>query len=187
MNPFALVFGFGLLALSLFYVAGPFRFHVLPKQPARRDGKLIQADRHQAVLLALRDLDFDYQAGKVGDEDYHTLRTELINEAAQLIQGQEQQDKEDDAIEALIASRRKARSLPHPTSKAKSVGPAEKVCQVCRASLQDGAQFCSKCGAPVGEAVCPKCRQAIYPGDLFCPSCGTAVKSAKQAVVAVGE
>lgn len=178
MNPLALIFGFGLLAVSVFFVASPFRFKDLPNQSVRRDKKMTQTNRRQAVLLALRDLDFDYQANKVAEEDYHTLRAELLNEAAQAIQSQERQT--DEAIEALIQSHRKTRSTPQPISYAKSGEEAEKLCKNCQAPLHNGALFCSKCGTPVEEAVCPKCNLSIHPGNRFCPSCGTAVNPAKQ-------
>jgi RNA polymerase subunit RPABC4/transcription elongation factor Spt4 len=183
MNPFALIFGFGLLALSVFFVASPFRFKEPPKQSVRSDVKMATVNQRQAVLLALRDLDFDYQAGKVADEDYHTLRAELLNEAAQVIQGQERQNE---AIETLIQSRRKTRSNPQPPSKAKSDKLAEKLCKNCQAPLHDGAMFCTKCGAPTKEVVCPKCNQSIHPGDRFCPSCGTTVNLANQSTEAKG-
>lgn len=184
MNPIAMLFGLALLAFSAFYIASPLRFKNPPRQPVRRE---TSANQRQSVLLALRDLDFDYQASKVADGDYQTLRTELLNEAAQLIQGQDQDRQKEEALEALIESRRKARSTLQPVSKVKLDGPTEKVCQNCQAPLQDDAKFCSKCGVSIEKAVCPKCGKSIQPGDLFCPSCGTSVKSVKQTAAAVGE
>jgi len=39
------------------------------------------ADRKEAALAALRELEFEYQTGKVSDEDYATLRTRYAREA----------------------------------------------------------------------------------------------------------
>jgi RNA polymerase subunit RPABC4/transcription elongation factor Spt4 len=142
------------------------------------DAKLPPEKRRQAILLALRDLDFDYQAGKVAEEDYQELRAELLTEAAHLMQDQER--LKDDALEALIQSRRKTRIEPQPASKAKVVKIQQKVCQHCHSPLLSDAKFCSKCGTPVIETACPKCKKSLQPGDRFCPSCGTAIDSEKQ-------
>ncbi len=180
MNPIAMLFGLALLAVSVFFVASPFRSPGMQKKTAGR-GKPLQEtvkvspdNRRQTVLLALRDLDFDYQAGKVAEDDYQALRANLLAEAAQLMESQERQ--KEDSIEALIQSRRQARAAQPRLQEQ----PATNVCPHCQAPLVEGAKFCSKCGSPVEETVCPKCKQALQPGDHFCPACGTAVPVEKQ-------
>jgi hypothetical protein len=42
-------------------------------------------ERKEAVYENLRDLNFEYKAGKVPDVDYHSLRTSLEEEAATLM------------------------------------------------------------------------------------------------------
>jgi len=39
------------------------------------------ADRKEAALAALRELEFEYQTGKVSEEDYAALRTRYAREA----------------------------------------------------------------------------------------------------------
>ncbi len=48
-----------------------------------REGKggTSAADRKETALAALRELEFEYQTGKVSDEDYTTLRTRYAREA----------------------------------------------------------------------------------------------------------
>lgn len=188
MNTIALFFGLALLAVSVFFVASPFRLQGLQKRSARqgaaqKGSPQVSAEKQrQAVLLALRDLDFDYQAAKVAEEDYQSLRANLLAEAAELMQRQES-----DSIEALIQARRQARLKEPPAAngktngKAKSIGPAGGQCHHCQAPLAEGAKFCSKCGAPAAEITCPKCKQSLQPGDSFCPACGTAVHAEKPA------
>lgn len=186
MNPIAIFLGLILLAISVFFVASPFRsLAVSKKLPARSNQQKDSAKptlekQRQAVLLALRDLDFDYQAGKVAEDDYQTLRGNLINEAAQLMQSQERE--KEDSIEALIQSRRKsgANAQLHSSPKAKANGTGERHCPHCQAPLPSGAKFCSRCGTPVQEIACPKCKQTLRKDDRFCPSCGTAVHIEKQ-------
>lgn len=188
MNPIALFFGLILLAVSAFFVASPFRSPAVTKRPTGRGSqpkdplKPDPEKQRQAVLLALRDLDFDYQAGKVAEDDYPFLRANLVNAAAQLMQRQERQ--KEDSLEALIQSRRLARSTSQqqpgePSIKARTNGSAEKLCTHCQAPLVAGAKFCSKCGKPVPEIACPKCKQSLRPEDSFCPACGTAVGAEK--------
>lgn len=42
-------------------------------------------ERKEAVYENLRDLNFEYRAGKVPDEDYQTLKTSLESEAAAIL------------------------------------------------------------------------------------------------------
>lgn len=166
MNPIAILFGLGLLAISVFYVVSPLRTNANTKIPLHAGNKGIteqeRTQSRQAVLLALRDLDFDFQAGKVAEVDYQPLRADLLRQAAGLIEDQER--VKDDAIEAMIQSRRTAKNVQQSL--------LEGQCRQCQAPLLQGAKFCSKCGAPVEEAQCPHCRKAVQPGDRFCPSCG---------------
>src|SRR5512143_3089186 len=96
----SILIGLLLLGASLVFVSLPFQ-----KKP-RKGMKVVKAqvqttERHEAVLSALRELDFD--TGKVSEEDYTPLRAKLLIEAAQYI---DQEKNEDDKLEALIQSRR---------------------------------------------------------------------------------
>ncbi len=169
MNPIAILFGLVLLAISVFYVVSPLRTNANTRMPLRAGNTGIteqqRTQARQAVLLALRDLDFDFQAGKVAEVDYHPLRADLLRQAAALIEGQER--VKEDAIEAMIQSRRASKNVLQSLS--------EGQCSQCQAPLLQGAKFCSKCGAPVEEAQCPNCKNSIQPDDRFCPSCGGAI------------
>lgn len=185
MNPFAFLFGFILLAFSVFFVAGPFRTQELQKKSKgrgiqRKDSlKLSPENRRQAVLLALRDLDFDYRANKVAVEDYQSLRADLLSEAAKLMQSQDQQ--KDEAIEAMIQSRRKAHTIARLDDGSQpKAARVEKLCLNCQAPLLNDAKFCSKCGSPAADSACPKCGRSLAPDDRFCPACGTAVQPSTQ-------
>jgi Zn-dependent protease with chaperone function len=50
-------------------------------------------------------------------------------------------------------------------------------CPVCRDAVPAMDRFCSRCGAPVGEAdrlrPCPACQGACEPGLVFCEECGS--------------
>jgi uncharacterized protein (UPF0212 family) len=153
MEMSAILAGLGMLGVSIPFVISPFR------QKRRRNLKrpdlcAQNEERRAATLSALRDLDFDYKIGKVSDEDYASLRAQLVAEAAQYIR---QQDEEDKKLEALIRARRALQGLK---------------CERCGARVEAGNHFCPKCGAPAESGACPSCGKNIQAGDRFCPSCG---------------
>ncbi len=152
MNLLAILFGIAMLALSLPFVARPFQ-QVRGKKSAMLMKRVDPNEQRLAALTALRDLDFDFQVGKVSEDDYTSLRARLVAEAARYLQ-----DDKNDEIEALIQARK--------ASKAKT--PA---CAHCGEALEAGNHFCPHCGA-AAETSCPSCGKNIKAGDLFCSSCG---------------
>jgi hypothetical protein len=71
-----------MLAVSLFYVFYlPGRLSLGPEKT--RAGYL--RERKDAVYENLRDLNFEYQAGKVPDADYTSLKSSLQDEAATIL------------------------------------------------------------------------------------------------------
>ena len=157
----AILIGLGALGVSIPFVIKPFRQSQLTgakkSEPRDEDGRV-------AALSALRDLDFDHKIGKVGDEDYSSLRVQLVAEAAQHIQ---RDVEEEDKLEALIQARRASQGSK---------------CERCGASLEAGQRFCRKCGEPATGVVCPSCEKKIRADDLFCPSCGSRVGFQVEAV-----
>jgi len=166
----AIFIGLALLVLTVPVVVRPFRQNQSKRTGAgQRQGQAsftgheLKPQREQ-VLAALRDLDFDYQTGKIAEQDYTVLRPGLLAQAAQLIQSQE---TEDEAIEKLIRARREALSVVEARK-----------CSQCGSKLSADDWFCPGCGEPVGTA-CPKCGQTTTSEDSFCSKCGerVAVKS----------
>jgi RNA polymerase subunit RPABC4/transcription elongation factor Spt4 len=166
----AIFVGLALLVLTVPVVVKPFRQN--PSQGTGRGqhkgqasftGHELKPQREQA-LAALRDLDFDYQTRKIAEQDYTILRSELLAQAAQLIQSQA---TEDQAIEKLIRARRETLSEA-----------STRKCSQCDRKLSADDRFCPGCGEPVGTA-CPKCGQTTTSEDSFCSKCGepVAVKS----------
>lgn len=176
MNPIAIIIGILLLAGSLFYVAAPFRAVANPvklKSQESRISQSLQAD-HQAVILALRDLDFDYQAGKISEEDYPGIRASLLEKAAFTLK--EVEESSDARLEKLIQARRKQHESLDKTGGIGST-QEDKVCIKCQAPLTEGANFCMRCGTAVSRAFCPHCGKSILPDDQFCPACGKATSN----------
>ena len=134
----SLLVGFALLVAALVYVSRPF-FGKL------RRGTTItsttgDAYARDAVLSALRDLDFDFKTGKINEDDYQPLRDQLLLDAAKLV---DEEKTEEQQLESLIQSRRNSRKASCPT---------------CGKKIVLGDAFCSSCGTKLVvrvEAVAP--------------------------------
>ncbi len=153
MDVFALIIGLALFGAAALFVARPFR----SRQPVERGRQAITLhprEAHAAALSALRSLDFDFQTGKVSEEDYPALRLQLVAEAAKYMAAA---GSDDDRIDAMIRARRAAVGKP---------------CPKCGKQVSGDARFCPECGAELAPA-CPSCGKAVRAGDLFCRSCGS--------------
>lgn len=143
----------------------------LANVPANQELAELTAKR-DAALRAVKDLEFDYQTGKVSQEDYVVYERTLKAQAVTAIQAVDtyqshQQDSMaaaraelDTALEAQIAAlRRTPRTNGHTaTTPAAAVAAAE--------AGDDGS-----------ATFCPQCGQGVHAGDRFCAHCGTTLAS----------
>ncbi len=102
---------------------------------AQRDG----------LYATLRDLDLDFQLGKLDEADYRGLREKYLSRAAAVLHEIDAFRSNgggaslDDELEREIAALRR--------STAEKGGAAgARVCRNCGRSFQDGDRFCGKCG-----------------------------------------
>ena len=73
-----------MLAALVGFVIAPL---LRPPAPALPDDEQLEArERRDRALAALRELEFDHRTGKIGDEDYATLRGPLRADAAEALQ-----------------------------------------------------------------------------------------------------
>lgn len=97
--------------------------------------------RRLVVYENLKDLEFEYQSGKIAQEDYLGLREAYLGEAAELLiaaQEEERLASEGDLIESLVAARRSQRKAR----------PAEAyVCPSCGFENPLPVKFCGECGS----------------------------------------
>jgi hypothetical protein len=100
--------------------------------------------RKRIALLALRDVEYDYLAGKLDEEDYRSLKAELTAEAMAALEADEAAREEggravgDSDIEAEIARIRAG--LKNGV-----------VCGECGFSNDEGSRFCSSCGHALAD------------------------------------
>jgi len=103
------------------------------------------AHRKRMALLALRDVEYDYHAGKLDEHDYRALKAQVSAEAL-------------DALEAAAASERRPEDEGVPAS----LSPLEAEIAELRRSLREG-EICTQCGHPNPR------------GSRFCAECGSAL------------
>lgn len=113
--------------------------------PLRSDGEEPSEAqfRKRVSLLQLRDAEYEYAMGKLGEEDYQALRQEISAEALAAIQADE------------VESRRGSGVFEGPTD-----NELEEEIATVRSRLSGGF-FCSDCGHPNPA------------GSRFCGDCGT--------------
>jgi len=94
--------------------------------------------RKRIALLALRDVELDYQTGKLDTGDYRELRAEAAARALAAI----------DAVE--LGDRGVGGSGPHssgPEDLAEGLEP----CRDCGYRVEPGSRFCSSCGGKLSR------------------------------------
>lgn len=120
-------------------------------------------DHAPAASSALREeLDLDRAMGKLGEDDYRRIRSELEGTPAPHDDGASTAGVapggSDAAAQAMISA---AAAAARPT------------CPACGPRPEPAAAFCSRCGRVL--AGCPSCGDALDEGALFCTGCGKRV------------
>ena len=142
--------------------------------------------RKDAVLKAIKDLEFDYQVGKLSEEDYQLYDQRLRRQAVALLQQIEEVAPQtadmDAAMEAEIAQRRRvldpARAAVKPAAAA-AVGasatvplaatvPAPAPAVVAAAPAANG-----NVSGGAAPRYCTNCGTRLEAHHKFCANCGT--------------
>ena len=175
-----------LLALALIILVAAFVARPVIEQAATHREAASSADdliaRREAVLIELRDLDFDHDTGKVGDDDYAEQRARLVAKGAEVLRALDALEATkpasastgfDDAIEKAVAAVRTGKSSK--SALAEIDDEIEKaVAAVRRGDGKAKAAHPSSASKPAG-AVCPQCSQPTTPADRFCAKCGASL------------
>jgi hypothetical protein len=97
------------------------------------------AEQRESVLTAIRDLDEDFEIGKISETDHREMRLELRAEAVDLLRVER----------AAFAETAEAANFADAAEVA--AAPAPNACPRCEAEIRAEARFCSRCGAPLDE------------------------------------
>jgi len=178
MDIIVAIIGLALAVVVAAYIARPFvaRSRTLPSGESPRDQLLAERD---ALYVAIRDLDFDFQTGKLMEVDYRAVRERYVVRGVEILKELDATDIRPqtvpgrgsatdrgpeaaavDDIEVAVQARRRAKS------------PEDEIEAAIRARRQ--AQTGALPSA-VGGRVCPLCGLPVDPSDRFCGKCGTAL------------
>ena len=103
--------------------------------------------RKRVALLALRDVEYDFLAGKLDEEDYRSLKAELTAEALAALEADEA------ARSGVQQSYDAMGDLEAEIAKVRGGLKAGTTCAECGYSNDEGSRFCSSCGSPLGARV----------------------------------
>ncbi len=123
----------------------PLRTEQLDAQLNGAVGNLME--QRDAVYAALKELDFDFQTGKLSQEDYETLRQQYRQQAVAILQ-QIDRVKQKGAVDLEV----------------------EAEIQIARARLQ--RQRKGQVRVASKSWTCPECERVMTAEDNFCSGCG---------------
>jgi cytochrome c-type biogenesis protein CcmI len=99
--------------------------------------------RRRVTLLALRDVEYDYATGKLGEDDYHALKRELAAEALAALTAAEAESASLGAV---------APQLEAEIARLRGGLDVGTTCAVCGSGNDAGSRFCAYCGVPLRAA-----------------------------------
>lgn len=185
----------GLLALGvLAYMISPMldgsvrRPGIARSAGSRRDDLLKKKD---FIYSSIRELNIDYNMGKLAAEDHEALRQEYMKEASDVLDELDRTAVSDLPVEDQIEEAvREIRQRRDPASEeaaaiddeaaeenaaedARPV-PAARVqeCRICRTVNEQSARFCIGCGASLKIITCAGCGAENPASARFCAQCG---------------
>jgi hypothetical protein len=157
----------GLAALCL--VLRPFFGEGVAAEPIE-EPLMPEETRKGVALLALKEIEFDREMGKLSEGDYQYLKDKYTAEALEALREDEGARAPDD-VEALIAHR--VRTLRSAATPAPAGAP---VCPSCGPRPEVDAMYCSTCGGALpAPAVCARCGIPLASDSRFCEGCGSRV------------
>lgn len=130
--------------------------------------------RRGVALLALKEIEFDRETGKLSDADYESLKARYSAEALAALAA----ETEPPAAQAVTGDPEELISARlHLLRSARTTGqPAPPACPRCGPRPEPGALYCSSCGLSLTTAVfCTQCGAGLPEGSRFCASCGRKV------------
>ena len=131
---------------------------------------LLEETEKGQALLALKEIEFDRETGKLSDDDYQLLYNKYSARALELLRAETPLLPQGADLDELIAARVAALRSTDATDTAPVVAPT---CPVCGPRPELDALWCSQCGQMIpGHQLCEACRSPMDFGARFCANCG---------------
>lgn len=148
----AILIGIALLVGIVAYVARPLfgrPYHDREGGAASASPHTQLTTRRDAIYALIRELDADYQTGKVNNYDYQALRKQYVAEGVSILKQLDTLTSADgrDALEAEIEAQVLALRRTQPVTEATDRQPATRFCSQCGHPADPEDRFCSHCGA----------------------------------------
>ena len=91
-------------------------------------------ERKEAIYAAIKDIEFDYQMGKLSEEDFQELRQQYKDDAVKLLKKIDQKQKKAVKGEAIRSKKNDATA---------------NFCWMCGTALVASDKFCANCGEKI--------------------------------------
>jgi ribosomal protein L40E len=135
------------------------------------------AEKKEQILAAIKDLDFEYKAGKLSEEDYQRVRAEDLAQVAQIMDRMQafDSDAEPESTSTSTSIVSESESETQEARQPEAQGGPEIACSSCQQVNPSHAKFCLRCGNQLEIQVeCPRCGAQLPDEAHFCISCGEA-------------
>lgn len=167
-----------LLFLALaFLIAQPLlggtTFHPTMERSLRGGRRRDLREEKARAFLALRELDFDYETGKLDASDYKEIRAKYEAKAVEVLKELESIEKDWQSVQDRV-DQELAKRIGAPFRSASPTSPRETACPSCGAAAKNDDRFCGSCGGELAKPSCRQCGQTLRADQRFCPGCGTA-------------
>ena len=176
----------GLLALGvLAYMISPMldgtvrRPRIARSAWSRRDDLQKKKD---FIYASIRELNIDYNMGKLAAEDHKALRQEYMKEASDVldeldrtaVSGLPVEEQIEEAVREIRQRRDPASGEAETVDDEARPVPTARVheCRICRTVNEQSARFCIECGASLQIITCAGCGAENPASARFCAQCG---------------
>ncbi len=143
---------FVLFVISTYFIVKPFlsssdgSYLVPDTTPSAQELQKI------SLLRQIREVEFEREMGITTEEDFHRIRSELVEEVGELLK-------------------------PQKTTAMQKKTPVDgsTMCARCSQPVSPEDKFCGHCGQSLEKPRCGTCGEDITPGAKFCSGCGVKI------------
>lgn len=161
----AIFFSLAVLILVGMYLYAPFmerRARGVTEEEHELSTLMAERDR---VINSLQELDFDFNLGKIPEEDYPAQRAGLLQKGAEIL-------KRIDSLAPQPVSSQNTEARLERAIAARRADAALATAQVSDDEIEAMISSRRKGRKDKSAGFCPRCGKPVMVTDRFCPSCG---------------
>jgi hypothetical protein len=175
-------------SIAILGIVGLFVAKPLLQPRINRRGRISRYDRLQvqkeALLIRIRDLDFDYETGKLTEADYQHQRSEIMAKATSILMQMDKLDARSPISESVSAQRESVKTTSDIDAEIEAAVAQIRtsVDTTERMNNKQESQEKNPSQDPKNERIiCAQCGHAADYGDKYCSICGHALKQPQRA------